>query len=94
MSPRPWVGVPEISRFHGIVIQMYWEDHPFPHFHAVAAGGKAKVRIDKIEVLESTLTRRQLKMVCKWAAVHQPELEKNWLRARTRAKLIPIEPWN
>jgi hypothetical protein len=88
------MGVPTISRFHGITIQMYWKDHPYPHFHAFAAGREAKVRIDKIEVLESTLTRRQIRMVCKWAAAHQPELEKNWLRARTRAKLIPIEPWN
>lgn len=87
------MGVPTISRFYGIEIRMYWRDHPFPHFHAFAAGREAKVRIDKIEVLESTLTRRQLKMVCEWAAVHQPELEKNWVRARSRAKLEPIEPW-
>lgn len=85
--------MPEISRFYGIVIQMYWDDHPFPHFHAFAAGRMARVRIDKIEPLESTLTRRQLKMVCDWATVHQSELEKNWLRARARATLIPIEPW-
>jgi hypothetical protein len=86
--------VPTISRFYGLAIRMYWDDHPFPHFHAIAAGRKAKVRIDQIEVLESTLTRRQLRMVCEWAAVHQPELEKNWLRARDRATLMPIEPWN
>jgi hypothetical protein len=85
--------VPEISRFHGIVIQMYWDDHPFPHFHASAAGRQARVRIDKIEALKSTLTRRELRMVCEWAAVHQSELEKNWHRARVHATLEPIEPW-
>jgi Domain of unknown function (DUF4160) len=87
------VGVPTISRFHGIVIQMYWDDHPFPHFHARAAGREAKVRVDQIEVIESTLTRKQLRMVCEWAAVHQSELEKNWQRARNGGTLIPIEPW-
>jgi hypothetical protein len=85
--------VPTISRFHGIAIRMYWDDHASPHFHAIAAGREAKVRIDKIEVIESTLTRRQIKMVCEWATVHQSELEKNWARARSRAKLEPIEPW-
>jgi hypothetical protein len=63
---------------------MYWDDHPFPHFHPIAAWREAKVRIDRIEVLESTLTRRQLRMLCKLAAAHQPELAKNWLRARNR----------
>jgi hypothetical protein len=87
------LGVPEISRFHGIVIQMYWDDHPFPHFHAIAAEGKARVRIDQIEVLDSSLTRRQIRMVCEWAAVHQIALEKNWDRARVHATLEPIEPW-
>jgi len=87
------MGVPEISRFYGIVIQMYWDDHSFPHFHAFASGRKAKVRVDKIEVLQSTLTRRQLTMVCEWAAVHQSELEMNWHRARVHATLEPIEPW-
>ncbi len=87
------MGVPEISRFYGIVIRMYWNDHQVPHFHAFAAEGTARVRIDEIEVLNSTLTRKQLGMVCEWATVPQSELEKNWLRARTRAKLEPIEPW-
>jgi hypothetical protein len=59
----------------------------------VAAGRVARVRIDRIEVLESTLTRSQLKMVCEWAAVHQFALEKNWHRARVHATLEPIEPW-
>jgi Domain of unknown function (DUF4160) len=68
------------------------DDHPFPHFHAFAAGRKTKVRIDEIEVLESTLTRRQIRMVCEWAAVHQSALEKNWHRTRVHATLEPFEP--
>jgi len=30
--------MPEISRFFGIVIKMYWDDHKPPHFHAFYAG--------------------------------------------------------
>jgi hypothetical protein len=85
--------VPTISRFHGIVIRMFFEDHGFPHFHAVAAGRAAKIRIDRIEVIKSSLPRKQLRMVCEWATVHQPELEKNWQLARKGGTLEEIEPW-
>ena len=72
---------------------MYFKDHGFPHFHAEAAGLEAKIRIDRIEVIESSLPRRKLKMVCQWAAVQQPELEKNWQLAREHGTLEQIEPW-
>lgn len=26
--------MPEISRFYGIIIAMFWDDHNPPHFHA------------------------------------------------------------
>jgi hypothetical protein len=91
--PIPWVEVPTISRFHGIVIEMYFDDHMPPHFHAIAAGCRARIRIEPIEVLDSSLPRRQLRMVCKWAALHQRELEKNWLLAQDSGTLVPIEPW-
>jgi hypothetical protein len=84
--------VPSISRFHGIVISMYFDDHAPPHFHARAAGREAKVRIDNLEVIESKLPRRQLAMVRTWAGLHQDELEENWRRARNDEKLIQIEP--
>jgi hypothetical protein len=52
--------MPTISRFFGIVIAMYFDDHGPPHFHARHADGVAKIRIDSIEVIASTLSRRQL----------------------------------
>ena len=50
--------VPTISRFFGIVIAMYFDDHGPPHFHARHTDGAAKVRIDSLEPIESTLGRR------------------------------------
>ncbi len=44
--------------------------------------GEAKVRIDRLEVIESTLARRQVRFVLAWAELHQVELEENWRRAR------------
>jgi hypothetical protein len=45
--------VPTISRFFGIAIAMFYDDHGFPHFHARHADGEAKVRIDNLEVIDS-----------------------------------------
>jgi uncharacterized protein DUF4160 len=49
--------VPTISRFFGITIAMYFGDHGFPHFHARHADGEAKIRIDSLEVIDSSLSR-------------------------------------
>jgi hypothetical protein len=85
--------MPTVSRFHGIVIAMYFDEHLPPHFHAISAGRRVSIRVDPIEVLKGGLPRSKLRMVCKWAALHQPELEKNWQLARTSGTLLPIEPW-
>ena len=84
--------MPTISRFFGIVIAMYFDDHGPPHFHARHAGGNAKVRIDTLEVIESNLGRRQLRFVLAWAELHQDELSENWRRARAGETLQPVEP--
>src|SRR5215831_6797153 len=55
--------VPTISRFFGLTIAMYFDDHGHPHFHARHASTSAKVRIDVIEVLDSSLDLRQLRLV-------------------------------
>ncbi len=84
--------VPTISRFFGVVIAMYFDDHGPPHFHARHAEGRAKVRIDTLEVIESDLGRRQLRFVLAWAELHQDELTENWRRARAGDRLQEIEP--
>jgi hypothetical protein len=63
-----------------------------PHFHARHADGSAKVRIDTLEVIESTLARRQLRFVLAWAELHQQELLENWRLARAGERLREIEP--
>jgi Domain of unknown function (DUF4160) len=84
--------MPTISRFFGIAIVMFFDDHGFPHFHARHAEGEAKVRIDNLEVMDSNLGRRQLRFVLAWAELHQEELEENWRRARAGETLLDIEP--
>jgi Domain of unknown function (DUF4160) len=84
--------MPTISRFFGITIAMFFDDHGFPHFHARHAEDEAKVRIDNLEVIDSNLGRRQLRFVLAWAELHQEELEENWRRARSGETLQEIEP--
>ena len=76
--------MPTISRFMWIVIAMFFDDHGPPHFHARHAEGNAKVRVDTVEVIESSLPRRQLRLVLAWAELHQDELLENWRLARRR----------
>lgn len=84
--------MPTISRFFGVSIAMFFDDHGHPHFHARHAEGQAKVRIDELEVIESSLERRQLRFVLAWAELHQDELLENWHRARAGETLLDIEP--
>lgn len=69
-------------------------DHPGRslHFHARHTAGAAKVRIDTLEPIESTLGRRQLRFVLAWAELHQAELLETWRRARDGEKLNEIDP--
>ncbi len=84
--------MPTISRFFGISIAMYFDDHGHPHFHARHPTGQAKIRIDEIEVIDSTLQQRQLRLVLAWAELHQTELLENWRLARAGETLQDIEP--
>lgn len=84
--------VPTISRFLGISIVMFFDDHRPPHFHVRHAEGGAKVRIDTLEVIDSNLPRRQLRFVLAWAELHQRELSDNWSLARAGETLQPIAP--
>ena len=71
---------------------MYFDDHGPPHFHARHAEGTAKVRIDTLEVIESSLEHRQVRLVLAWAELHQDELSENWRRARAGETLQQVEP--
>ena len=70
--------MPELSRFFGISIRMYYDDHNPPHFHAIYGGAEAEVGLDPVALLRGRLARRALGMVMEWAVVHQRELLDDW----------------
>lgn len=84
--------MPEISRFFGIIIRMYYDDHPPPHFHAIYGNQEAQISINPIAVLNGDLSRRALSMVFEWAALHQQELLANWERLQNEEPSVKIEP--
>ena len=84
--------MPEISRFYGIVIKMYYNDHPPPHFHVEYAGHELVVGVAPIQVLAGDAPPRVSSMVTEWAALHQQELSENWERCRAAQPAERIEP--
>lgn len=84
--------MPELCRFFGIIIAMYYNDHAPPHFHARYGHQKAAIDIETLGVLEGELSPRALGLVSEWAARHKDELRADWELARAHATLKPIAP--
>jgi len=70
--------MPQISRFFGIIVSMYFGDHNPPHFHAKYGKSEVLISLDDFSVLEGNIPQRALSMVIEWAALHKRELETNW----------------
>ncbi|MCG8450193.1 MAG: DUF4160 domain-containing protein [Pirellulales bacterium] len=83
--------MPEISRFLGIVIRMYYRDHTPPHFHAEYGEHEITVEIES-GVVEGRFPRRALAAVLDWYAQHRDELLVNWQLAIQEQPLNRIDP--
>ena len=84
--------MPEISRFLGIVIYMYFNEHNPPHFHAEYNEFRAAISIDTLGVIEGKLPSRVLSLVVEWAQDHQSELLENWNSIRETGEFHKIDP--
>ena len=78
--------MPEISRFFGIIIAMFYNDHEPPHFHARYAEQQVIIRIDTLEILDGRLNTHALNLVGEWAILDRKELEDDWVLAREKAR--------
>ena len=70
--------MPVISRFYGIVIKMYFNDHMPPHFHAIYGEAVGMFDINTVELIEGDLPVRARKLVFEWANIHRDELLRMW----------------
>ena len=84
--------MPEICRFYGIIIRMFWADQPPPHFHAVYGEYEAVIDILTSEILEGQLPRRAHSLVSEWINLHNRELLELWESARQSRPLRRIDP--
>lgn len=84
--------MPEISRFFGILIAMYYNDHPPPHFHARYGDQEVIIAIETGEVLAGRIPPRAIGLVEEWRALHKTELLEDWRLAEQREPLTRIAP--
>ncbi len=84
--------MPELCRFFGIIIRMYYNDHDPPHFHAVYGDEEALIDVDTLAVVRGELPRRALALVVEWAVLHRSELRRDWDLARSGRTPEPIAP--
>ena len=80
--------MPTIAWFYGIMIQMYYNDHEPPHFHARYGDAKAVVRLSDGEIISGELPPTATRLIRQWALARSAELQDNWQRARAH---LPLE---
>ncbi len=84
--------MPEICRFLGIIVVMYYNDHAPPHFHAKYGNHEAVIGIDTGEIIAGRLPPRAIGLVQEWRELHKAELSEDWSLARERKALKRIDP--
>jgi hypothetical protein len=84
--------MPEICRFYGIIIQIYYGDHSPPHFHAVYGEHIAKIEIDSLRVMEGWIPNRAMNLVKEWARLRERELREAFEQAATFRQPKRIAP--
>ncbi len=84
--------MPQISRFYGIIIMMFYDDHNPPHFHAQYGEFKAVIAIKDFALLEGKLPAKSLGLVVEWAVIHQTELMRNWELMKEEKQMEKIDP--
>jgi hypothetical protein len=86
--------MPEISRFFGIIVFMYFYEHNPPHFHVRYGEDRAVISINELKLMEGKIPKRALALVLEWANEHRDELLKNWNSLETTgdySKIAPLE---
>lgn len=84
--------MPEISRFLGIIVAMYYKEHNPPHFHVRYNEHRAAISINDLALLEGKLPPKVLSLVIEWASMHKDELIEDWYLAKQLDTLKPIAP--
>ena len=84
--------MPEISRFFGIIIFMYFDEHNPPHFHVKYGENRTVISINELKVMEGRIPKRALALALEWANEHRDELMNNWNSLQTTGEYSKIAP--
>jgi hypothetical protein len=84
--------MPEISRFLGVIIAMYYKDHPPPHFHAKYEAQTGVFTIADLKLVEGNLPKRVISLVLEWAFEHREALMEDWDLSVAKKPLRKIPP--
>ena len=84
--------MPEISRFFGIVIAIYYKEHQPAHFHAKYENQTGVFSIADLKLIEGNLSKRVISLVLEWAFENRDKLMENWELAMAKKPLHKIPP--
>ena len=92
MSLEGLGAMPEICRFFGIIVRMFYDEHNPPHIHVEYQGNKAV--LDFLgNVLKGDLkSRTALRLVREWIDLRLDELRTSWERAQAGREVDRIDP--
>lgn len=84
--------MPEIARFYGLIIKMYFtqSEHNPPHIHVIYGDYTGSIDINKLVLIEGDLPNKALSMALEWTKENQTELQKMWDSQKIE-KLAPLE---
>lgn len=84
--------MPEICRFFGIIIKMYFREHNPPHFHAEYGEFEGVFSIETGQIFLGEFPPKKSALITAWALIHQKELMENWNNLLNKSKLSKIDP--
>lgn len=84
--------MPEISRFYGIRVMMFYDEHNPPHFHVEYNEYNAVIRIADLAITEGKLPPKAAGLIVEWALEHKDELIKDWELTQSDQRPEKIEP--
>lgn len=84
--------MPTICSFYGIVIQMFWNDHGPPHFHAMYGEFEVLIDVRNLKIIEGGLPKRAMSLVLEWANENKEALMEDWLLCEARQMPKKIKP--
>lgn len=84
--------MPEICRFFGIIIRMFFDDHEPSHIHVEYQGYKAVFDLKGNITRGDLRSRTAIKLVREWIDLRSNELQEDWELAQAGKELKKVSP--